>query len=169
MANEDRWLQRLNQSDAAKASDRKCNTAKQSTQQNECPEASPEVDRPRAIPPQLCVSPFGLINNMGDRAPEVTERQFVDLMSGAAGGTDANQFASLCLRKTTRSPRAFEYISAHMSFASAAMNGEDPDARSSPASASGRSPKSTNRIGRRLLSLLNGRRATQYQQSFRKA
>ena len=65
----------------------------------------------------------GLINNMGDRALKVTERQFGALMSKAAGGIDV-QFRVFALRKTTRSPRAFEYISAHYEPASAAMNGD---------------------------------------------
>ena len=69
---------------------------------------------------------------MGDRALKVTERQFGALMSKAAGGIDV-QFRVFALKRTTRSPRAFEYISAHYEPASAAMEAETWTLSSSPA------------------------------------
>jgi homoserine O-succinyltransferase len=65
----------------------------------------------------------GLINNMGDRALRVTERQFGALVSKAAGDIDV-RLRIFALRKTPRSPQAFEYISAHYEPASAAMDGD---------------------------------------------
>jgi homoserine O-succinyltransferase/O-acetyltransferase len=69
---------------------------------------------------QICV---GLINNMGDQALKVTERQFGALVSEAAREINV-RFRVFALGKTTRSSRALEYISAHYEPASAAMDGD---------------------------------------------
>jgi homoserine O-succinyltransferase len=60
---------------------------------------------------------------MGDRALKVTARQFGDLVSKAAGDIDV-RFRVFALRKTPRSPRALDYISAHYERANAAMDGD---------------------------------------------
>ena len=65
----------------------------------------------------------GLINNMGDQALKVTERQFVSLVSEAAGDI-AVSFRTFALKSTPRSPRAMDYINARYEPASAAMDGE---------------------------------------------
>jgi homoserine O-succinyltransferase len=65
----------------------------------------------------------GLVNNMGDAALKVTERQFTDLVSMSAGDIDV-QFRLFALERTPRSPRALEYISARYDPASAAMEGD---------------------------------------------
>ena len=65
----------------------------------------------------------GLINNMGDAALKVTERQFTDLVSMSAGDIDV-QFRLFALERTPRSPRALEYLSARYDPASAAMEGD---------------------------------------------
>jgi homoserine O-succinyltransferase len=61
----------------------------------------------------------GLLNNMGDEALKVTERQFTDLVSMSAGDIDV-QFRLFALERTPRSPRAVEYIGARYDPASAA-------------------------------------------------
>ena len=65
----------------------------------------------------------GLINNMGDQALKSTERQFVSLVSEAAGDIGVN-FRVFALKSTPRSPRALDYINARYEPASAAMDGE---------------------------------------------
>jgi homoserine O-succinyltransferase/O-acetyltransferase len=66
---------------------------------------------------------IGLINNMGDEALKATERQFVSLVSEAAGGIDVS-FRIFALKSTRRSPRALDYINARYEPASAAMDGD---------------------------------------------
>src|SRR5271166_6496809 len=66
---------------------------------------------------------IGLVNNMGDEALKVTERQFTDLVSMSAGDIDV-QFRLFALERTPRSPRALEYISTRYDAASAAMEGD---------------------------------------------
>ena len=77
--------------------------------------------------PQPCLArravTIGLVNNMGDEALKVTERQFTDLVSMSAGDIDV-QLRLFALTRTPRSPRALEYISARYEPASAAMEGE---------------------------------------------
>ena len=68
---------------------------------------------------------IGLINNMGDEALKITERQFGSLLSEAAGDIDVS-FRIFALKSTRRSPRALDYINAHYEPASAAMD-EDLD------------------------------------------
>jgi homoserine O-succinyltransferase/O-acetyltransferase len=65
----------------------------------------------------------GLINNMGDQALKVTERQFSSLVSEAAGDV-AVSFRIFALESTPRSPRALDYINARYEPVSAAMEGE---------------------------------------------
>jgi homoserine O-succinyltransferase len=65
----------------------------------------------------------GLINNMGDQALKITERQFGSLVSEAAGDIDVS-FRIFALKSTPRSPRALDYINARYEPASAAMDGE---------------------------------------------
>src|ERR1700733_9150509 len=66
---------------------------------------------------------IGLINNMGDQALKVTERQFGSLLSEAAGDIGVS-FRIFALKSTRRSPRALDYINACYKPASAAMDGE---------------------------------------------
>jgi homoserine O-succinyltransferase len=66
---------------------------------------------------------IGLINNMGDQALKVTERQFGSLLSEAAGDIGVN-FRIFALKSTRRSPRALDYITARYEPASAAMDGD---------------------------------------------
>ena len=77
--------------------------------------------------PQPCLArravTIGLVNNMGDEALKVTERQFTDLLSMSAGDIDV-QLRLFALKRTPRSPRALEYISARYEPASEAMEGE---------------------------------------------
>jgi homoserine O-succinyltransferase/O-acetyltransferase len=65
----------------------------------------------------------GLVNNMGDEALKVTERQFTDLVSMSAVDIDV-QFRLFALEHTPRSPRALEYITARYDPLSAAMEGD---------------------------------------------
>ena len=65
----------------------------------------------------------GLINNMGDQALKTTERQFVSLVSEAAGDIGVS-FRTFALKSTPRSPRALEFINARYEPASAVMDGE---------------------------------------------
>ena len=65
----------------------------------------------------------GLINNVGDEALKITERQFGSLVSEAAGDVDVS-FRIFALKSTPRSPRALDYINARYEPASAAMDGE---------------------------------------------
>jgi hypothetical protein len=65
----------------------------------------------------------GLINNMGDRALKITERQFGSLVSEAASDIGVS-FRIFALKSTPRSPRALDYINARYESASAAMDGE---------------------------------------------
>ena len=65
---------------------------------------------------------IGLINNMGDQALKVTERQFGSLLSEAAGNIGV-VFRIFALKSTRRSPRALDYINARYEPASAAMDG----------------------------------------------
>ena len=88
-------------------------------------------DRPRRSSSAPARSPgiraevtVGLINNMDDRALKVTERQFGALVFEAAGGDIDVRFRVFALNKIPRSPRAFDYISAHYEPASAAMDGK---------------------------------------------
>jgi homoserine O-succinyltransferase/O-acetyltransferase len=66
---------------------------------------------------------IGLINNMGDEALKITERQFGNLVSEAAGGVDVS-FRIFALKSTRRSSRALDYINARYEPASAAMDGD---------------------------------------------
>lgn len=75
---------------------------------------------PRSGPRAVTI---GLINNMGDEALKVTERQFGGLVAAAAGDIDV-EFRLFALERTPRSPRALEYISARYEAASAAIDGE---------------------------------------------
>ena len=65
----------------------------------------------------------GLINNMGDQALKITERQFGSLVSEAAGDIGVS-FRIFALKSTPRSPRALDYINARYEPASAVMDGE---------------------------------------------
>ena len=65
---------------------------------------------------------IGLINNMGDEALKITERQFSSLVSEAAADIGVS-FRIFALKSTRRSPRALDYINAHYEPASAAMDG----------------------------------------------
>ena len=65
----------------------------------------------------------GLVNNMGDEALKVTERQFTDLVRMSARDVDV-QFRLFALERTPRSPRALEYIGVRYDPASAAMKGD---------------------------------------------
>jgi homoserine O-succinyltransferase len=60
---------------------------------------------------------------MGDQALRITERQFGNLVSEAAGDIDVN-FRIFALKSTPRSPRALDYINTCYEPASAAMDGE---------------------------------------------
>ena len=66
---------------------------------------------------------IGLVNNMGDEALKVTERQFVDLVTMSAGNIDV-QLRLFALERTPRSPRALEYINARYEPAGAVVEGE---------------------------------------------
>jgi homoserine O-succinyltransferase/O-acetyltransferase len=66
---------------------------------------------------------IGLINNMGDQALKITERQFGTLLSEAAGDIGVS-FRIFALKSTRRSPRALDYINARYEPASAAMDGD---------------------------------------------
>ena len=66
---------------------------------------------------------IGLINNMGDEALKITERQFGSLVSEAAGDI-AVSFRIFALKSTRRSPRALDYINARYEPASAATDGD---------------------------------------------
>jgi homoserine O-succinyltransferase/O-acetyltransferase len=66
---------------------------------------------------------IGLVNNMGDEALKVTERQFAQLISLSAGD-DAVHLRLFALKRTARSPRALEYINARYQPAKSAMDGE---------------------------------------------
>jgi homoserine O-succinyltransferase len=65
---------------------------------------------------------IGLINNMGDEALKITERQFRGLVSEAAAHISVT-FRIFALKSTRRSQRALGYINAHYEPASAAMDG----------------------------------------------
>jgi homoserine O-succinyltransferase/O-acetyltransferase len=64
----------------------------------------------------------GLVNNMGDGALKVTERQFADLLGMSAAGGDV-RLRLFALKRTPRSPSALEYIGARYEPASAVMDG----------------------------------------------
>ncbi len=66
---------------------------------------------------------IGLVNNMGDEALKVTERQFTDVVCMSAGDVDV-QMHLFALKRTPRSPRALEYIGARYEPANAAMESE---------------------------------------------
>jgi homoserine O-succinyltransferase/O-acetyltransferase len=66
---------------------------------------------------------IGLVNNMGDEALKITERQFGSLVSEAAGDMDVS-FRVFALKSTKRSPRALDYIDARCEPVSAAMDGD---------------------------------------------
>src|ERR1700727_3294515 len=65
----------------------------------------------------------GLINNMGDEALKITERQLASVLSEAAGDIDVS-FRIFALKSTRRSPRALDYINARYEPANAAMDGD---------------------------------------------
>jgi homoserine O-succinyltransferase/O-acetyltransferase len=65
---------------------------------------------------------IGLINNMGDEALKITERQFRSLVSEAAGNI-AVSFRIFALKSTRRSPRALDYINSRYEPLSAATDG----------------------------------------------
>jgi homoserine O-succinyltransferase/O-acetyltransferase len=64
---------------------------------------------------------IGLVNNMGDEALEVTERQFAGVLNMSAEDVDV-QLRLFALKRTPRSPSALEYIGARYEPASAAMD-----------------------------------------------
>ena len=66
---------------------------------------------------------IGLINNMGDEALKITERQFCSLVSEAAADICVS-FRIFALKSTRRSPRALDYINSRYEPASAAMDGD---------------------------------------------
>ena len=66
---------------------------------------------------------IGLVNNMGDEALKVTERQFGQLIGMSAGDIDI-KLRLFALKRTPRSPRALEYITVRYEPASSAMDGE---------------------------------------------
>jgi homoserine O-succinyltransferase/O-acetyltransferase len=66
---------------------------------------------------------LGLVNNMGDEALKITERQFGGLVSMSAPDIDV-QIRLFALKRTPRTPRALEYITAHYEPASSVMDGE---------------------------------------------
>jgi homoserine O-succinyltransferase len=66
---------------------------------------------------------IGLVNNMGDEALKVTERQFAQLINWSAGDVDV-RLRLFALRRTPRSPRALEYVATRYQPASSAMDGE---------------------------------------------
>ncbi len=66
---------------------------------------------------------IGLVNNMGDEALKVTERQFSDLIGASSDDIDV-ELRLFALKRTPRSPRALEYIRSRYEPASAAMDGE---------------------------------------------
>jgi homoserine O-succinyltransferase/O-acetyltransferase len=66
---------------------------------------------------------IGLVNNMGDEALKVTERQFAQLISLSARDVDV-RLRLFALKRTPRSPRALEYVAARCQPAVAAMDGE---------------------------------------------
>jgi homoserine O-succinyltransferase/O-acetyltransferase len=66
---------------------------------------------------------IGLVNNMGDEALKVTERQFGRLVRMSAGDIDV-QLRLFAFRRTPRSPRALEYVTARYAPASSAMDGD---------------------------------------------
>jgi homoserine O-succinyltransferase/O-acetyltransferase len=66
---------------------------------------------------------IGLINNMGDEALKITERQFGSLVSEAAGAVDVT-FRVFALKSTRRSSRALDYITSRYEPASAAMDAD---------------------------------------------
>jgi homoserine O-succinyltransferase/O-acetyltransferase len=66
---------------------------------------------------------IGLVNNMGDEALKVTERQFGGVIHASAGDTDV-ELRLFTLTRMRRSPRALEYMSARYEAASAAMDGD---------------------------------------------
>lgn len=66
---------------------------------------------------------IGLVNNMGDEALQVTERQFGGLIRACAGDIDVN-LRLFALAQTPRSHKALEYINARYERLSSARNGE---------------------------------------------
>src|SRR5271165_5536001 len=62
---------------------------------------------PRPTRPAITI---GLINNMGDEALKITERQFAGLVSVSATGIDI-QLRLFALNRMPRSARALEYMS----------------------------------------------------------
>jgi homoserine O-succinyltransferase len=66
---------------------------------------------------------IGLVNNMGDEALKVTERQFGQLVSMSAGDIDV-QLRLFAFGRTPRSSRALEYVTAHYEPARSAMDGK---------------------------------------------
>ena len=70
-----------------------------------------------------CAVTIGLVNNMGDEALKVTERKFTDIVRISAGDIDV-ELRLFALKRTARSPRALDYVSARYEPASAAMEGE---------------------------------------------
>ena len=78
--------------------------------------------RPAPTPMRAAIT-VGLINNMGDEALKVTERQFAGLIRGAATGVDI-RLRLFALNRTPRSARALEYMSSCYETADAAMRGD---------------------------------------------
>ncbi len=78
--------------------------------------------RPEPRPARRAVT-IGLVNNMGDEALKVTERQFAQLISLSAGDVDV-RLRLFALKRTPRSPRALEFVAARYEPASSAMEGE---------------------------------------------
>jgi homoserine O-succinyltransferase/O-acetyltransferase len=66
---------------------------------------------------------IGLVNNMGDEALKVTERQFAQLISLSAGDVDV-RLRLFALKRTPRSPRALEYVAACYESAGSATHGD---------------------------------------------
>lgn len=75
---------------------------------------------PRAPRPAITI---GLINNMGDEALKITERQFTDLMRVSATSVDV-QLRLFALNRMPRSARALEYISSRYEPRDSVLHGD---------------------------------------------
>jgi homoserine O-succinyltransferase/O-acetyltransferase len=84
------------------------------------PSKSTSRTRPAGVRARIAI---GLINNMGDEALKITERQFRSLVLEAAGDIDVS-FRIFALKSTRRSARALDYINSHYEPVSAATDGD---------------------------------------------
>jgi homoserine O-succinyltransferase/O-acetyltransferase len=66
---------------------------------------------------------IGLVNNMGDEALKITERQFAGVLGISAVDVDV-RLRLFALKRTPRSPGGLEYVGARYESASVAMEGE---------------------------------------------